>query len=323
MNERTHLMIKVAKLYYESGLTQEAISRQLRISRPTISRLMQDAINQGIVKITITQDSEKFAEIEKQLCDIYGLLEVIITDVSDPNSNSEVSKELGLTAAYYFSRMVKDGDAIGLTWGTTLSAMIDNLKSTKIRNVIVVQLVGGLGEPDSNTHATDLVRRISLTLGATVRLMPAPGIVSSTELARLLRSDRYIASAIENVSKVDIVFAGIGGLTKNALLVRDETIITWNEVKALMDRGAVGEIGLHFYDIQGNLVDSDLEERVIGIRLDELKTIDRIVAIAGGTEKVDAIIGAVRGKFINTLITDVLTAKRLLDAANKEYVRDY
>lgn len=315
MNERTHLMIKVAKLYYESGLTQEAISRQLRISRPTISRLMQDAIDQGIVKITITQDSEKFAEIEKQLCDFYGLLEVIITDVMDPSANSEVSKELGLTAAYYFSRMVKDGDAIGLTWGTTLSAMIDNLKSTKIRNVIVVQLVGGLGEPDSNTHATDLVRRISLTLGATVRLMPAPGIVSSTELARLLRSDRYIASAIENVSKVDIVFAGIGGLTKNALLVRDETIITWNEVKALMDRGAVGEIGLHFYDIQGNLVDSDLEERVIGIRLDELKTIDRIVAIAGGTEKVDAIIGAVRGKFINTLITDIFTAKKLLDAA--------
>ncbi|MHB8136589.1 MAG: sugar-binding domain-containing protein, partial [Anaerolineaceae bacterium] len=186
MNERTHLMIKVAKLYYESGLTQEAISRQLRISRPTISRLMQDAIDQGIVKITITQDSERFAEVEKQLCDIYGLLEVIVTDISDPDSNSEVSKDLGVTAAYYFSRMVKDGDVIGLTWGTTLSAMVDNLKSTRIRNVVVVQLVGGLGEPSSNTHATDLVRRISLTLGATVRLMPAPGIVSSVDLARLL-----------------------------------------------------------------------------------------------------------------------------------------
>jgi DNA-binding transcriptional regulator LsrR (DeoR family) len=315
MNERTHLMIKVAKLYYESGLTQEAISRQLRISRPTISRLMQDAIDQGIVKITITQDSENFAEIEKQLCDTYGLIEVIITDVSNPDSNSEVSKELGITAAYYFSRMVKDGDGIGLTWGTTLSAMVDNLKSTKIRNVEVVQLVGGLGEPNSNTHATDLVRRISLTLGATVRLMPAPGIVSSVDLARLLRSDRYIASAIEDVSKVDIVFAGIGGLTKNALLVRDETIITWSEVRALIDRGAVGEIGLHFYDIQGNLVDSELEERIIGIGLEELKTINRIVAIAGGTEKLDAILGAVRGKFINTLITDIYTAKKLLDVA--------
>ncbi len=95
MNERTHLMIKVAKLYYESGLTQEAISRQLRISRPTISRLMQDAIDQGIVKITITQDSERFAEVEKLLCDIYGLLEVIVTDISDPDSNSEVCCPVG------------------------------------------------------------------------------------------------------------------------------------------------------------------------------------------------------------------------------------
>jgi DNA-binding transcriptional regulator LsrR (DeoR family) len=317
MNERTHLMIKVAKLHYESGLTQDAISRQLRISRPTISRLMQDAIDQGIVKITITQDSENFAEIEKQLCDIYDLIEVIITDVSDPDSRSEVSKDLGVTAAYYFSRMVKDGDVIGLTWGTTLSAMVDNLKSTKIRNVMVVQLVGGLGEPNSNTHATDLVHRVSLSLGATVKLMPAPGIVSSVALARLLRSDRYIASAIEEVSKVDIVFAGIGGLTKTALLVRDETIITWSEVMALKDRGAVGEIGLHFYDIQGNLINSDLEERIIGIKLEDMKSKKRTVAIAGGTEKFDAILGAARGRLFNTLITDIYTARRLLDASKK------
>jgi len=315
MDDRTRLMINVAKLYYEDGLTQKEISQKLRISRPTISRLMKDAIKFGIVKITIADQAESFADLEKRLSEIYGLEEVVITRVSEVNSRDVVAKELGMTAAYYFSRSVRNGDVVGVTWGTTLSSMVNNLKATKAQHITVLQLMGGLGDPDVSLHGTDIVRRISFLLESTVRLMPAPGIVGSIESAKLLKSDTHISAALDAVAKADIIFAGVGSLSKNALLVRDETIITKEEVKWLRDHGAIGEFALHFYDINGELLDSDLENRIIGIGWDELKAINHVVAIAGGTEKIEAIFGLLRGEVVNVLITDHQTANKLLEFA--------
>lgn len=315
MNDKTHLMMKIAKLYYESGLTQDTISRQLRISRPTISRLMQEAIDQGIVKITIAQDTEGYTDLERKLSEICDLQEVIVADTKSATDVSSVAKDLGIAAANYFSRIVRDGDSIGLTWGSTLSGMVDNIQSSQMKNVTVIQMVGGLGEPDANSHATDLVRRVSSILGATVRLMPAPGIVKNIEVAKLLCSDPYIASAIVAASKVDVAFIGIGALTRNSLLVKNESIITWKEVEDLISKGAIGELGLHFYDKDGNFIQSDLEDRIIGVGLDEIKALERVVAIAGGKDKYEAIRGAIHGHLINTLITDVYTANKLLENA--------
>lgn len=313
MDNRTRLMINVAKLHYEDGLTQKEISQKLRISRPTISRLMKDAIKFGIVNITIKDFADSFSDLEKHLSKAYGLDEVVVTRVSDVNSQAVVANELGMAAAYYFNRTVRNGDVVGVTWGNTLSSMVNNLKATKAMHITVVQLMGGLGDPAVSIHGTDIVRRISLLLESTVRLLPAPGIVDSIETARLLKSDKYISAALDAVNKADIIFAGVGSLSQNALLVQDETIITWENVKRIRDRGAVGEFALHFYDINGMLVDSDFEKKIIGIGWNELKAIDRVVAIAGGTEKIHAILGAIRGGFVNVLITDHQTANRLLE----------
>jgi DNA-binding transcriptional regulator LsrR (DeoR family) len=316
MNERIRLMIKISKLYYESNLTQAVISRKLRLSRPTISRLLRDALETGIVKISIAQEPGSYPEIEREIENRFGLLEVVVTDVGDPESHNVVSQGLGIAAANYFSRVVQDGDIIGLTWGSTLAAMVDNLQPEKKNNVEVIQMVGGLGEPSAETHATDLVRRVSAALGATLRLLPAPGIMSTVETARLLRSEPYISQALDAVKKVDIAFAGIGAATRNSLLIRSQTIITWDEVNSFKAMGAVGEIGLHFFDQFGNLIHNDLDERIIGISLATLSSFRRVVGIAGGSEKFKAILGALRGHYINILITDLQTAKGLLDVDN-------
>ena len=313
MNEKSRLMIKVSKLYYESNLTQEVISCKLRLSRPTVSRLLRDALSTGIVKISIAQEPGSYPEIEREIEKRFGLLEVVVTDVGDPDSHDMVSPGLGIAAANYFSRVVQDGDIIGLTWGSTLAAMVDNLQLEKKKNVEVIQMVGGLGEPTADTHATDLVRRVSAMLGGTLRLLPAPGIVSTIETARLLRSEPYIAQALDAVKKVNIAFVGIGAPTRNSLLMRNQTIITWDEVNYIMEMGAVGEIGLQFFDQFGSLMHSDLDERIIGINLATLSSVSRVIGIAGGSEKFKAIIGAMRGHYINILITDLRTAKGLLD----------
>lgn len=315
MNPRQHMLIKVAQLYYESRLTQDVISQKLRLSRPTISRMLEEALELGIVKITVIQEPGGFSDLERALENRFGLLEAIVVDVTNTESRLEVSQELGTAAANHFSRMVQHDDIIGLTWGVTLSVMVDNIQSERKRNLQVVQMVGGLGEPDSDTHAIDLVRRLSQTMNASLRLLPAPGIVSTVEAARVLRAEPYISQALKMMSQVDIAFAGIGAPTQGSLLMRDQRIIKWDEVNKLIAMGAVGEIGLQFYDLKGDLIHSDLEERVIGIRLESLASLKRVVGVAGGNEKFNAILGALNGHFINILITDAITAKKLIEVS--------
>ena len=313
MNDKQRLLIKVSRLYYQDGLTQEFISRKLRLSRPKVSRLLREALETGIVKISVAQEPGCYAEIEREIEDRYGLLEVVVADVRDYDSPALVSQDLGPVAAGYFSRMVQDGDVIGFTWGTTLAAMVDNLQPEQKREVVLVQMVGGLGGPNTETHATDLLSRVSFKIGATLRPLPAPGIVKQVEATRLLLSEQYITQALQMASEADIAFAGIGAPTRDSTLLRDESIITWDEVAGIVAMGAVGEIGLHFFDVNGEPVHTELDERVIGVSLDRLRSISRVVGIAGGKDKFKAVLGAVRGGFINSLITDSVTAQKLLE----------
>lgn len=313
MNDRHRLMIKVARLYYENGLTQESIAQTLRMSRPRVSRLIQEALEQGIVKISIAQEPGSYIELERQLEKRFGLLEALVVDTTTPDSYEAVARDLGPAAADYFKRIVQDGDVVGLTWGLTLASMVENLAPEKKRNCTVVQMVGGLGEPDSETHATGLVSRTAMAIGASLWLMPTPGIVNSVEAATLLRTDRYVAQTLEKARQADVAFVAIGAPTATALLMRGESIISRFEMERLVEAGAVGDIGLHFFDQDGNPIVSELEERVIGVSLEDLKAISRVVGVAGGAEKYHAILGALRGGFINTLITDVEIARRLLE----------
>lgn len=312
MDENQRIALKVAQLYYENELTQDEIAKKLRLSRPKVSRLLQEARDAGFVKITVAAFPGSHTRLEQQLEERYGLLDVLAIEVSQPGSYPQTARELGAAAAAYLSRIVSDGDTIGLTWGLTLASMVENLKPEKKKNITVTQLVGGLGEPDAETHATELVRRLAIMLEANLQLIPAPGIVRNIELAQYLRIEPYVAQVLEQLNQVNLAFVGIGALNRGSLLMRDERIISWEEVQPLIEKGAVGDIGLHFYDKRGNVLPSEIEKRLIGAKAGVYHLIDRVVGVAGGRDKYLSILGGVRGKLINTLITDVETAQRLL-----------
>jgi len=306
-------MIKIAKMYYEQGLTQTVISKRLGISRPTVSRLMQEAMKQGIIRIEIANIPEDQSDLMQGLQSKYDLMEAIVADVNCPITYESVSQTLGIAAAEYFRRVVRDGNVIGLTWGAALASMVEHLDHEKKPNCLVVQLVGGLGSPNTNTHATDLVTKMAMALGAKISLMPAPGVVSSVDSAKLLLADHQIRQALDLVKKTDIAFVGIGATINNPFLLRHEEIITKEEMEILQSKGAVGDISLHYYDNEGMEIDSEFHRRVIGTSYDVIKKIPRVVGIAGGHEKYQAILGAIQGKVINTLITDQQTARKLLE----------
>lgn len=306
------LLSKVSKLYYERHLTQQQIAERLHLSRSKVSRLLQQAEQQGIVQITIVTPSGSYARIENELEARFGLKEAIVVDVDDGATAETLVASLGAAGAAYLHRMVEDGDVLGITWGTTLNAMVNALRPYETRRMHVVQVIGGLGAPEAEIHATDISSRLAHLLGARLTLIPAPGIVADLRTKSALLSDSHVQSAFSLFPSITMAFVGIGVPEPTSVVMRDGSIMTQAQLNSVLDLGAVGDIGLRFFDAEGRPICSALDDLVIGITLEQLQRVERVIGIAGGLNKALAVYGALRGRLINVLITDRVLASRLL-----------
>ncbi|KPL74817.1 hypothetical protein ADN00_13300 [Ornatilinea apprima] len=309
--QELRLMAKVSRLYYNEGLTQDTIVEKLNLSRAKISRLLQQARDVGIVTITVNAPAGTYSDLEEQIEARYGLREVIVVDVADPDSQVVVNQELGIAAANYLNRIIKNGDSIGFSWGTTLNQVVSYIQAQSLPDAQVVQIIGGLGPPESEFHATDLCRRAAQHLGCRLTLLPAPGIVDNQQVKEVILSDSHVQKAFHEFCSLNIAFVGIGAPTPSSVVMRDGSILNQQDLERLQSQGAVGDIALRFFDSSGTPIYSDLDTRVIGISLEQLSCIERVVGISGGVSKTAAIQGALAGKLVDVLITDQLTARRL------------
>jgi DNA-binding transcriptional regulator LsrR (DeoR family) len=175
-----------------------------------------------------------------------------------------------------------------------------------------VQLFGGVGNPGAEAHAARLTQRFAELTGAQPTFLLAPGIATSVEARGALVQDRFVREALARLDEVTLALVGIGAFEPSMLLQRSGNIFSERELAALGKQGAVGDICLRFYDAQGRRVASDVDRRVIGVTLEQLRDVERCVGVAGGERKYEAIRGALRGCWINVLITDHITAERLL-----------
>lgn len=307
------LISKVSSMYYNQDYKQQEIADRLHISRPKVSRLLKQAREQGIIQISVVSPHGSFVKLENALEERYDLKEVLLVESDAQMSSQIIKRQLGSAAAGALHRTVTEGDLIGVTWGTTLQAMVDAMQPKAIPDVHVVQALGGVGPPEAKAHATDISRRLSQLLDSRLTLLPAPGIVGSKQAKEVLLSDRQVKGALDLFSEIDTLYVGLGAIETNPVLDQDnEEIPPWL-YKEIIDSDSVGDIALHFFDINGQEVNSKLKELVIGISMDEVKRVDTVVGIAGGGEKTDVIQGALRGHLIDVLITDTQTAKKLLD----------
>lgn len=305
------LLYKIAKAYYEDGLTQGEIGKRFGLSRIKISRLLQQARDERIVQITVIPPYESKVDLEREIEAKYGLDEVVI--VSPTNYDKAViARELGPAAADCLLRSLQGDEVLALSWGTTLLAVVDALPAQNWPDMKVVQILGGLGRPEAETHGTDLTRRMAEAFGCRPRLLPAPGIVSSKLVKDALMSDPQIADTLTLAAQADIALVGIGRPTPDSVVMQAGTL-TEMELQQLQNCGAVGDIALRFFDTQGQLVDHEICNRIIGLDLEQIKNIPRVIGAAGGEEKFETIRAAVRGKLVNVLVTDDKTAIRLLE----------
>ncbi|GII81266.1 DNA-binding transcriptional regulator [Sphaerisporangium rufum] len=308
------LLTKVARMYHEHGMRQPQIAEQLHISQPRVSRLLKQATELGIVRTTVVTPSGVHAELEERIERRFGLRDVVVADPGQPAPGEQsVLQAIGAAGAVYLETTLTGGDRIGISsWSSTLLATVDAMRPrpTPVAER-VVQVIGGVGNSTSQVYATRLADRLAILTGAEAVFLPAPGLASSPAAREVLMSDPHISDVLATYGGLSMLLAGLGSLEPSPLLVESGNAIADGEQEALRELGAVGDICLRFFDEKGQAVRSPLDDRVLGIDVETLRSIPRVVAIAGGSRKYTAIRAALRGGWVDVLVTDLGVARRL------------
>lgn len=306
------LITRIAQMYYVEARKQSEISAALHIPQARISRLLKRAVDENIVRISINPPPGVFMPLEAALRDRYGLDQAIVAE-SVSGTEESVIAAIGDAAAHFVETTVADHEVIGLSsWSSSLLRMVDSIRPLKrVRASQVVQILGGIGSPAVQSHAQHLVMRMAQLTGATAQFLPAPGVAGSPESRRILLKDPFVAETLGCFSRLTLALVGIGAMTPSKMLVNSGNAFTRQELDDLAAQGAVGDMGLRFFDATGAPVVTPLDERVIGISLAEVKAARRVVAVAGGARKTAAIRAALVGGYLDVLITDTITAERL------------
>jgi deoxyribonucleoside regulator len=308
-NDKKRLMIEVARLYYEFDYNQQAIAKKLGVSRPTVSRLLQQAKDHGIVKIKIIDPFTNNNELSKSLQDKYNLEDVKIAYAA-MEEEREMMRVMSEAAADYLHHVVKDGDVLGVTWGNTMYKVAYQLKQKHVKGVEVIQLKGGVGHSDVNTYESETVYLFAEAFNTVPRYLPLPVFVDNPTVKEVIESDRHIHRLIDLGKQANIAIFTVGAVDDDSLLFRLGYLSS--DEKSLLHSKAVGDICSRFFTDTGEICCTTINDRTIGIELEELKQKERSILVAGGSRKVDAIHGALLGGYANVFITDQYTAQNLL-----------
>jgi len=314
--DRERLLVKVSRFYYEHELTQSQISERLRLSRQKVQRLLKEAHQAGIVQITIRPVIGAFPELERNLEDRFGLQEAVVIETTDFDDQFVVAREVGVGAADYLRRVVQSQDSIVISWGGSLLGLVNALSGGSRRadldGIRVIQGLGGLGDPNKEVHAADLTRRLAQVFGGEAVLLPTPAVAGTRKARDTYIEDPFVSNVLEQAQSANLAVMGIGAPRLDSILMREGRIVTEQDMETLKNNGAVGDINLRFFDENGKLVQSNFDRRVIGLTLDEIKRIERVIGVAGGAAKVSAIRGALAGRLVDVLVTDQITAQQVL-----------
>ena len=307
-------LVDVASRYYVDGASQADIAHEIHVSRPTVSRLLSEARDSGVVTIRIEHPMRRQSHLERQLIDRFGL-----TDAWVPRVDSGLPTEaVARCAAVIVADTVRDDSVVAISNGTTLAELIaelEKLPAARHRESIVVPMIGALGSDNLLVDGPDLCRRIADCLGGTYRILPTPLIVGAPRLAAALRTEVSIATTLSLASRADVAVVGIGTCDNTGSGRIFDGWMTRSINQRLLEQGAVGHIAGHHFDAQGRHIKSDLCERTIGIAPERLAEMPNVVAVVAGTNKVSAILGALRGGYIQSLVIDDETAARVLASA--------
>ncbi|HJE87422.1 sugar-binding transcriptional regulator [Levilactobacillus brevis] len=307
-DQRLTQSLAVAKMYYQSDQSQSQIAHQLGISRPTVSRLLQYAREQGLVRIQIIDPVQDVQTLEQALTRAYRVdVHVVPTQLT---AASELLNTVGQYAAHYLEDIVAEHDIIGIGWGKTIYAIGSNLQPDTLTGVEVIQLKGSVSYSTEHTYAYESIDAFANAFHAVPQYLPLPVIFDHQQTKELVEAERHIQYLLELGRKANIAIYSVGTVRSSALVFQLGYL--QDQEKDFLQAHAVGDIFSRYIDENGEVVDPKLNQRTIGIDLENLRQKEHSILVAAGDAKVPAVRAALLGGYPNCLIIDQHAAAQLL-----------
>lgn len=309
--EKNQLLTKVAYLYYIEDANQTSIARDLNIHRSTVSRMLKEARDKGIVQIQINDFNTDLFDLEREAKNLFDLeyLEIVPSNIQA--TEEDVKESLGLRAANLIRRLINNGDNVGLAWGSSLATTIHHIERKYTEDTLFVPLVGGSTEINTSDHVNTLVYEMARKFQGQSMFVNASVIQETPELAEGIIESQYFTKLKESWTKLDKAIVGIGG----ELGIEDSSwrgLLTEKDRKILKEKEIIGDCCCRFFDKDGNIVTGELHDRTIGLTLEQLKEVPMSIGIAAGEDKACAIYALLKNNYINSLVTDEATLRKVL-----------
>ena len=303
-------MVTIAELYYIEGLTQAEIAERLQLTRLKVNQLLQDARKDGIVRIEVVNPLTACTDLQQRLEESFSLRRAAVIPAFT-DSAEVLARELGKAGASLVAELIDDDDLVGVGWGTTVYELVHAFECDRQIRATFIPLIGGLGEVHAHFQINEFARVMSNTVDGRWKALHAPFLVERKEIRDALLSDSLIRDLVSLWSHLDHAIVGIGmSISKSPMLLTQ--YFTNAHFIQIERQGIVGDICSRFFDKDGVLCDWDINDRMIGISLEELHKAKNVIGVAGGTVKTTAILAALRGGHIDMLVTDEQTAKAIL-----------
>ncbi|WP_337270132.1 sugar-binding transcriptional regulator [Oryzifoliimicrobium ureilyticus] len=302
------LSIRAAWLHYVAGMTQGEVAARLNVTNVKAHRLIARANQNGAIKISIEGDIAGCMALERQLEATYKLGWSQV--VPELHEHGMPIKALALAGGRFLQLEIEGGQSslIGIGHGRTLSAAVSSMPKVDASKVRFVSLLGGVTRNyRANPH--DVMHRLTERTGGAAFVMPVPFFANSAEDREILIAQRGVREVFDLASRADTMLVGIGTTELSAQLVASQ-MIEASEISEVREAGGVGEMLGHFFDRDGKPIETSLSARTLSPDLSVLRA-GRIIAIAGGDDKLAAIRSVLRSGFLSGLITDERTAERL------------
>ncbi|MFT2817818.1 sugar-binding transcriptional regulator [Leifsonia sp. A12D58] len=310
------LSIRAAELYYEENKTQDEIGSILRLTRWKVGRLLAQAKASGFIRIEIVHPRARRLPVERRLREVTGLSDAIVVS-SAGVSGDELQSRTAQAAADYLTSLRPIPRTLGISWGRTLHEVSLHLKQGWAPGVNVVQINGGVSlNKRAGTAATTAVTIAQKAMGAAT-LLPSPAILERLETKQAIEGDRAVAAVLDMGTSASAYLYSAGQADENSALV-DSGYLTTEQVSELVRKGAVGDIVGRYIDSNGNIVDPALDERTVGIQLEQLRRAKTAIAVIAGSNKHAVAQAIVRSGLCTVLVTDEETANAILNDHNRK-----
>ncbi len=301
------LLTKVAWYYYIEGYTQQEIGEYLSIPRLRVNRLLDKARKAGIIQFSVREGDSKRMIVERELITQFGLKDAFV--VPSPLNEQDINESVAQAAAMYIHERLEKTGYINMGYGDTSSRILNHLANICEFPVNVVSLTGGVNYYLPNTRSSIFNAKLYLT--------PAPLLMASEDIVKAMEQEPSVKQIRHMATLAQMSIVGIGGVDSNATLLTNGTL-NHSDVLLLSMQGAVGDMLCHFIDKDGNVIQSSLERRLMSTPLEQLKEMSNSIGVAGGSTKSEAILAALKGNYLDVLITDETTATNVLRLKNQE-----